>query len=92
MTNSGNGGAYSFAGLQDGEYSATASSNGDYTVDGAPTRKGIAVYHDEFVPNTKDDPDDAADSAWAGRRAQAMASWDDHQGRSVPNGLCRQRR
>ena len=71
-TRTGAGGAYRFAGLQDGEYSATASDQGDYTVDGAPTKKGIAVYHDEFADN-KDE--DKADSAWAGRRAQVRASW-----------------
>ena len=71
-TRTGAGGAYRFAGLQDGEYSATASDQGDYTVDGAPTKEGIAVYHDEFADN-KDE--DKADSAWAGRRAQARASW-----------------
>ncbi len=74
-TKTGTGGAYRFAGLQDGEYSATAHDQGDYTVNGKPTQEGIAIYHDEFIPNTKDDPDDKADSAWAGRRAQATASW-----------------
>ena len=71
-TSTGLRGAYRFTGLQDGEYSATASDQGDYTVDGAPTKKGIAVYHDEFADNKGEDK---ADSAWAGRRAQASASW-----------------
>ncbi|MDE2876963.1 MAG: hypothetical protein OXU69_16300 [Gemmatimonadota bacterium] len=71
-TRTGTRGAYRFTGIQDGEYSATASDQGDYTVDGVPTKKGIAVYHDEYADN-KDE--DKADSAWAGRRAQARASW-----------------
>ena len=48
-TKTGTGGRYSFSGLQDGEYSVTASSNGNYTVNGPPTQKGIAVYHDEYT-------------------------------------------
>ena len=66
------GGGYSITGLQDGEYSATASNNGNYTVNGKPTQEGIAVYHDEFADN---EGEDKADSAWAGRRAKADASW-----------------
>ena len=71
-TRTGTGGAYAFTGVQDGEYSATASDNGNYTVDGPATAKGIALYHDEFADN---EGEDKADSAWAGRRAQATHSW-----------------
>ncbi|MXW17795.1 MAG: hypothetical protein F4123_09075 [Gemmatimonadetes bacterium] len=76
-TKTGTRGAYRFTGLQDGEYSATASDQGDYTVDGAPTKKGLAVYHDEYASN-KDE--DKADSAWVGRRAQARHSWETTKG------------
>ncbi len=48
-TNTDMVGAYSFTGLRDGEYDVTAYSQGDYTVNGTPTQKGVAVYHDEFT-------------------------------------------
>ena len=66
----GTGGAYAFTGLRDGEYSATASGAGDYTVDGAPTRKGLVVYHDEYI----DDND--ATTTYVGTSGAATASWD----------------
>ncbi|MDE2876867.1 MAG: hypothetical protein OXQ93_15610, partial [Gemmatimonadota bacterium] len=67
-------GSYSLTGLQDGTYDATAGNNNeDYALNGTPTTKGIELYHDEFAD---DEDEDKADSAWAGRRMQATASWD----------------
>ena len=68
-TKTGTGGGYSFSDLQDGEYSVTASSNGNYSVNGPATQKGIAVYHDEYTDDkdsltkyvgTADDDEDAS--------------------------------
>ena len=43
----------------------------------SPLRRGLVVYHDEYADN-KDE--DKADSAWAGRRAQAEAKWETTRG------------
>ena len=43
---SGRNGAFGFAGLQDGEYSITASGTATHKVDGEPTQT-VRVYHDE---------------------------------------------
>ena len=68
-TKTGTGGAYSFSGLQDGEYAVTASSKKDYTVKGPATQKNITVYHDEYTDDkdsltkyvgTADDDEDAS--------------------------------
>ena len=48
-TKTGTNGAYRFTSLQDGEYSVTAYSQGNYTVKGPATQKNVAVYHDEFT-------------------------------------------
>ena len=68
----GTGGKFSFSGLQDGEYKATAANAGDYTVDGLPTQDGKVVYHDEFAD---EEDEDKADSAWVGTRAKETATW-----------------
>ena len=69
----GAGGDYALTGLQDGTYEATAANNdGDYRLNGTPTRLDIEVYHDEFAD---EEDEDQADSAWAGRRAQITEDW-----------------
>ena len=87
-TKTGNGGAYRFTGLQDGEYSATASDLGDYTVDGAPTKKGIAVYHDEWADNKGEDK---AGLRLGRPQGAGQAELDDHQGWLGRLGLRRER-
>ena len=66
-------GNYALTGLQDGTYNATAANNNSsYSLNGAPTRKEIEVYHDEFAD---DEGEDKADSAWAGNRDQHTETW-----------------
>ena len=66
------GGTVKFSGMHDGVYTATASNNGDYTVD-TPKQMGKSVYHDEYAAE-KDE--DKADSAWVGTRGKASGTWD----------------
>ena len=73
-TKTGTGGKYSFGGLQDGEYSVTASSKKDYTVNGPPTKKGVAVYHDEYT----DDKDSL--TKYVGTADGETASWNTTRG------------
>ncbi len=73
-TKTGSGGKYSFTGLQDGEYAVTAYSNGNYTVNGTPTEKGIAVYHDEYT----DDKDSL--TKYVGTADAETAAWRTTQG------------
>ena len=67
-TESGENGTYSFTGLQDGEYTITASGTATHRVDGEPTQS-VWVYHDE----TADDRN--GHTTYVGTAGTDKASW-----------------